>query len=172
MHSVKHWLLAAALCIATMALAACGDARPSDDAAPTPAPNTIELRFDSPAGASDAAVLGVELAVTPAERARGLSGRASLAQDAGMLFVFEAATIPSFWMKDTLIPLDLVWIDGDKRVVGVTADVQTEPGVADGDLRRYSPPASVLYVLELNSGAAARLGLDTGDALTFDPPGE
>lgn len=108
--------------------------------------------------------------MTPDARVRGLSNRASLAADSGMLFVFESARLPAFWMKDTLIPLDLVWIDEDKRVVGVTADVQTEPGVADGALRRYSPETLVLYVLELNAGAAARFGMALGSQLEFDLP--
>ncbi len=151
-------LLAASLILA----GACGG---SSDPAPTPAvtppDGAIELRYD---GGS----LRVELAVTPEERARGLSNRASLSADAGMLFVFESARQPSFWMKDTLIPLDLVWIDADKRVEGVTPNVQPEPGVADGALRRYSPETSVLYVLELNAAAAARLGIVPGSQLEFD----
>jgi uncharacterized membrane protein (UPF0127 family) len=73
-------------------------------------------------------------------------------------------------MRQTLIPLDLVWIDGDKRVSQITADVQPEPGVADASLRRYGPDADVLYVLELNAGAAAALGIARGDPLEFALP--
>jgi uncharacterized membrane protein (UPF0127 family) len=118
----------------------------------------------------DGGSLRVELAVTPEERARGLSHRASLPAGTGMLFVFESARQPSFWMKDTLIPLDLIWIDADKRVEGVTPDVQPEPGVADGALRRYSSEKPVLYVLELNAGAAARFGIVPGSQLAFEAP--
>jgi uncharacterized membrane protein (UPF0127 family) len=118
----------------------------------------------------DGGSVRVEVAVTAEERARGLSNRSSLPASAGMLFVFESAHQPSFWMKDTLIPLDLIWIDADKRVEGITPNVQPEPGVADSGLRRYSSEAPVLYVLELNAGAAARFGIVPGSGLAFDAP--
>lgn len=153
-------LLAASLVLS----AACGGSS-GPAPAPTAAPpdGTIDLRYD---GGS----LRVELAVTPEERARGLSSRTSLLADAGMLFVYDAPGKPSFWMKDTLIPLDMIWVDADKRVEGIAADVQPEPGVADGALRRYAPETPVLYVLELNAGAAARIGIAPGSQLEFDVP--
>jgi uncharacterized membrane protein (UPF0127 family) len=71
-------------------------------------------------------------------------------------------------MRQTLIPLDIVWIDGEKRVTQVHADVEPEPGVADANLRRYVPEADALYVLEVNAGTAERVGIDPGDELQFD----
>jgi uncharacterized protein len=127
------------------------------------AADEIELRYDG-------GVLRVELAITAQERAAGLSNRDSLADDAGMLFVFERARIPSFWMKDTRIPLDMIWIGEDKRIVEIDADVQPEPGVADADLKRYGPDVPVAYGLEVNAGTAARLGLRPGSQVAFDLP--
>jgi uncharacterized membrane protein (UPF0127 family) len=114
--------------------------------------------------------LQVELASTPEQRGRGLSNRTSLRGNAGMLFVYEAPTRPSIWMHNTLIPLDIIWIDAHKRVNGVSANVQPEPGVAIGDLKRYRPQRVVLYVLELNAGTAARLGIKPGVQLEFSLP--
>jgi uncharacterized membrane protein (UPF0127 family) len=114
--------------------------------------------------------LRVEVASTASERARGLGGRQSLVDDAGMLFDLGVTRVPSFWMKDTVIPLDMVWINEDKSVQGVTADIATEPGVSDRALKRYSPSEPVRYVLELNAGTAERIGLTAGEQLTFEAP--
>lgn len=149
----------------------CGD--PSDlprDSTSAPPDGTIELPDGTIELRYEGGSLHVEIAVTPEERSRGLSNRASLPSDAGMLFVYDTPGKPSFWMKDTLVPLDMIWIDSDKRVEGITAGVQPEPGVADGALRHYSPETPVLYVLELNAGAAARIGLAPGSQLEFEAP--
>jgi uncharacterized membrane protein (UPF0127 family) len=129
----------------------------------TSAPGMIDLQYDG-------GVLRVELAVTAAERSVGLSNRDSLAADAGMLFIFENPRMPRFWMKDTRIPLDMIWIGADKRIVEIDANVQPEPGVPDGQLRRYGPDIAVSYGLEVNAGTAARLDLRAGSQLQFDAP--
>ncbi len=110
---------------------------------------------------------GVEVAVTPEERRVGLSGREELAWDAGMLFVFEGERVLSFWMKDTLIPLDIVFIDGERRIV----DVQTmtpELDVATGDLTVYQSAEPARYALEVNAGVAEELGLMAGMVVVFE----
>jgi uncharacterized protein len=129
----------------------------------------ISLRIGE---AADARTIEVEVAATSPQSQRGLGYRDSLAADAGMLFDLHQVRDPSlfFWMKGMRFPLDMVWIGEDRRVVGVTADVQSEPGVPDAQLAHYSPPAPVRYVLELNSGAAARIGVTTGTLLTFTLP--
>ena len=99
----------------------------------------------------------VELAKTPRQMAQGLMYRRSLPADAGMLFEFRTPQIASFWMKNTLIPLDMVFIAADGRVVGIherAVPLSEEPIVS-------SDP--VLAVLELNGGTAARLGIVPGD---------
>jgi len=115
-------------------------------------------------------VVQVELARTPDERANGLSGRASLAQDAGMLFIFPNEQPQTFWMKDTRFPLDFVWISADLRVLGVQENVPPPaPGTPDTDLPLYPSSEPVLYVLEVNGGLVERAGVRVGDAVTFSP---
>ncbi len=70
------------------------------------------------------ACLELELARSNEERARGLMFRTSLASDAGMLFVFESDDTHSFWMKNTKIPLDIIWADSNGRIVEIVADAQ------------------------------------------------
>lgn len=113
-------------------------------------------------------VLLVEVASTPEQRSKGLGGRASLAEDAGMLFDLAETRVPSFSMRDTLIALDFIWVSEDRRIQGIVADVQP---VAPGEsLTPYSPTEPVRYVLEVNGGTAARLGLEPGDQLEFELP--
>lgn len=110
------------------------------------------------------ATVAVELAQTSAEWARGLSNRETLSADAGMLFVFPSAASRTFWMKETLIPLDFLWIR-DGRVIGVTENVQPEPGVPEDQLRRYGSPEPVDQVLEVPAGWSKRNGARVGDSV-------
>ena len=110
----------------------------------------------------------VEIAATSKERSRGLSGRESLADSSGMLFVFESTRVPSFWMKDMLIPLDFVWIGEECNVVDLHTDVPPPPaGAPTGSLPRYIPGSPVRYVLEINAGRVGELGIEIGDRVTF-----
>jgi uncharacterized membrane protein (UPF0127 family) len=105
-----------------------------------------------------------EVAQTPGERRQGLSGRAGLARDAGMLFVFERPGIYPFWMPDMHFDLDLVWIRQD-RIVGISRNVsRLDP------LREHAPPLPVDRVLEVVAGTAARHGWRREDRVEFDPP--
>ena len=99
----------------------------------------------------------VELASTSEERARGLMFRKALAPDAGMLFDFKELGPVAMWMKDTLIPLDMLFIARDGRIVRVaerTVPLSLTP-IPSGE--------PVLAVLEVNSGTTARLGIKPGD---------
>jgi uncharacterized membrane protein (UPF0127 family) len=138
-------------------------ATPAATSAPTASAETVTVTF--PGGELD-----VELADTPDERALGLGGRDALAVDAGMLFDLGSTRVPSFSMRGMRFPLDMIWIAEDGEIVAVTADVPHEPGAPDSELRRYSPPEAVRYVLEVNAGTAARLGLAPGVTLAFDIP--
>ena len=110
----------------------------------------------------------VELAVTRDERSQGLSGHPPLADNEGMLFVFENEAKWVFWMKDMLFPLDMVWIDSRCTVVDVTENVpKPEPGQALEDLPRFSPKTLAQYVLEVNAGTAQRTGITIGDRVVF-----
>ena len=109
----------------------------------------------------------VELAVTDAERARGLMFREKLLPDQGMLFVFGEDGFHSFWMKNTLIALDLVWLDAARRVIHIEADV---PPCREEPCPTYGPKIPARYVLELRSGSAAALGVKLYDQLQFVLP--
>jgi uncharacterized membrane protein (UPF0127 family) len=104
----------------------------------------------------------VEIADTPYLRSQGLSGRESLPEDAGMLFVFESASIQTFWMKDMKFPLDIVWIQ-DGRIVGIEKDVPPEPDKSVFSLKTYTSPAAADRVLEINAGLSQRYGFEVGD---------
>ena len=110
----------------------------------------------------------VDVAVTPGERQQGLSGRETMAQDTGMLFVFEEEQPLHFWMKDMRFPLDIIWIDGQCRLIDVAADVPTPPPNADNsEIPRAQSPSPARYVLELNAGEWARAGLSPGERVEF-----
>ena len=110
----------------------------------------------------------VELAVTPAERRQGLSGREPLAPREGMLFVYGEPRLLSFWMNGMLFPLDFVWIGPECTVVDITPEVPIPPpGDALGGLPTYSPSSPASYNLEIGAGQAARTGLVPGDSVRF-----
>lgn len=111
-------------------------------------------------------VFVLEIADTPAERALGLMHRESLAENAGMLFVFSQESPLNFWMKNTLIPLDILYMDS----AGVVVDIQTmypQPGVPDSELRNYPSAAPAQHALEINAGLAESLGFEVGDQAYF-----
>ncbi len=103
----------------------------------------------------------VEIAATPEEQARGLMFRNEMPADHGMLFVYDREGPRSFWMKNTLIPLDILFFDGERRLINWH---MAKPCRAD-PCRGYSADAPARYVLELNAGTAARLDLKPGARL-------
>ena len=106
----------------------------------------------------------VEVATTPAQWERGLMFRTHMADDQGMLFVYKDVQTRYFWMKNTLIPLDIIFFDAHKRLINVSAD--TPPCKAD-PCPTYASTAPAEYVLELNAGMAAKLGLKPSDRFTI-----
>jgi len=112
-------------------------------------------------GPGAAVEVSLEVAATPAERERGLMYRTSLAEGRGMLFVFDADGNQSFWMKNTLIPLDLLFIARDGTVVGIHANATplSTANIAVGKPSRY--------VLEVPGGWAARHGISAGARVDF-----
>lgn len=115
----------------------------------------------------DGKSITAELAVTDEERQRGLMFREKLLFDQGMLFVFEEEDFYSFWMKNTLIYLDMIWLDKDRRIVHIARNV---PPCSADPCPSYSPERPGLYVLELAAGAADRFGLKLFDRLEFVIP--
>ncbi|MDE2780964.1 MAG: DUF192 domain-containing protein [Chloroflexota bacterium] len=111
----------------------------------------------------------VELAVTPEERSRGLSGREVLPEGFGMLFVFEGDHHLSFWMREMNFPLDMAWIDSSCHVVDVTRDAPVpEPGQSLSDLPRFSPSQPARFVLEINAGEFDGMDASIGEAVRFE----
>ena len=106
----------------------------------------------------------VEVAATPAQQEHGLMDRASMLPDHGMLFVFPDAEPRTFWMKNTLIPLDILFFDDSHRLVTIRTDV---PPCKTNPCPIYSSTAPARYVLELNAGTATKLGLRKDDVIAF-----
>jgi uncharacterized membrane protein (UPF0127 family) len=104
----------------------------------------------------------IEIAADDASRAHGLMDRTQMDADHGMLFVFDDDAMRAFWMKNTKIPLDMLFFDADRKLVSVQPNVQ--PCIAD-PCPAYSSGAPARYVLELNAGQAAKLGVTSGDEL-------
>ncbi len=143
MRAAQNFLLLICAVVALLAITV-AHAEPSDDV----------VRIVTSTGEHD---IKVEVADTPMTRARGLMHRKSMPADRGMLFDFKVEGPVSMWMKNTYIPLDMVFIGRDGRVVGVAADAEPLSE------RIISSPAPAYAVLELNAGAARRISLAPGD---------
>lgn len=105
----------------------------------------------------------VELALDDAARARGLMYRTDMEPGHGMLFVFPSADYRAFWMKNTKIPLDILYFDSDRRFVSGQYNV---PTCSAGDrCPNYPSEGPAKYVLELNAGVGRKLGLVAGDVI-------
>lgn len=113
-------------------------------------------------GGTVIARVSVELAQTPAKRELGLMFRRHLDANAGMLFVFPKIDRVYFWMRNTEIPLDMIFVDANGRVAGVVA--HAEP-FSD---KLLTVDAKVLYVLEVNAGFAKSHGIRKGDKFDFE----
>jgi len=105
----------------------------------------------------------VKMAINPNQRERGLMFEKSLDKDKGMLFIYPKSGQYGFWMKNTYIPLDIIWIDEDKAVVYINKD--TQPCLKD--CLDVNPPVNAKYVLEVNAGTTDLIGLKAGDRLIF-----
>jgi uncharacterized protein len=106
----------------------------------------------------------VEIVEDDASRAKGLMFRESMPADHGMLFIWPEAEPRAFWMLNTLIALDILYFDSRMRLVDMHLDVQPCPGMR---CPNYPSARPAQYVVELNAGTAARLGLKLGDRLTI-----
>ena len=133
-----------ALCAAGSAHAAC-------------TPGSLDLRW--PGGQAH---FTVEVAADQAAREKGLMFRAHMASSAGMIFVYQAPTHARFWMKNTLIPLDMIFADETGRVTVVQSDAIPQ------DLTPIDGGEGVMYVLEINGGLSRRIGIAAGAEMRFD----
>ena len=136
--------IVAAVCVSSVATL--GDAR-------TPPKGAIALTIATPTGKHR---FNVEVARTPEQQARGLMFRARLAPDAGMVFPMTPPRVASFWMKNTLIPLDIIFIRNDGQIARIAA--RTTPH----SLTPVESGEPVVAVLEIAGGRAAELGIAAG----------
>jgi len=104
----------------------------------------------------------VEIASTEKERSQGLMNRENLDRDKGMLFIFDKEGIHPFWMKNTLIPLDIIWINSENKVVFISQNVQPCKSLVCPSI---IPPRPAKYVLEVNAGICKDINLTVGDVL-------
>ena len=113
----------------------------------------------------DGLTITAEIAETPGERARGLSHRPTLAAGSGMLFIFTHDAPHPFWMRDTFIPLDIIWIDAGKKIVHIEREVtpETYPDM-------FTPSAPARYALEVPAGYAAANGIGIGGQFRWEHP--
>lgn len=112
----------------------------------------------------------VELARTNAEREKGLMNRDHLDADSGMLFIFKKAEIQTFWMKNTLIPLDIIFIDNPSTSLrtGKIVEITTLDPDSSDYTPQYTPKEKAGFVLELNAGAINENGFKVGDQVKIN----
>jgi uncharacterized membrane protein (UPF0127 family) len=121
----------------------------------------------TPVTLPNGSIIQAELRQTPEEAATGMMFRPELPPDNGMLFVFETIEPRAFWMYRTLHPLDMVWLDENKRVVEIHENAPPCPTLDARQCPSFGGVASSLYTLELPAGQVIRRGLKVGDQLQF-----
>ncbi len=110
-----------------------------------------------------------ELSVNEEQRARGLMFREEIHENQAMLFIFAEEDIHSFWMKNMRFPIDILWLDRNRRIVHIESSV---PPCPHEPCPTYSPAAAAAFVLELQSGCSEKHGLGVSDRLEFILPKE
>ncbi len=161
MRGIVRGLWAATFIVAFSA--ACSE--PSTSGGPLPAwePTSPSKPIELP----DGFVIEAELKTTPAERARGMMFRPAMPEDKGMLFIFPDMQPQGFWMYNTLVSLDIIWLDDNKRVVDISANTPPCGSIDARDCRTYGGSVSSVYVLEIGAGQAAKHRLEIGSILDF-----
>ncbi len=134
-----------------IALAVCSLAR-------TPSEDYIQVFFPN------GKIITAELAVSDAERARGLMNREIINPDQGMLFVFDNEGVHSMWMKNMLIPLDFLWLNREQRIVHIEENV---PPCERDPCPSYASKIPAMYVLELKAGSIKHNRLNLYDKIDF-----
>jgi uncharacterized membrane protein (UPF0127 family) len=148
----------ASIGLVVLTLAACANGSEPVHGA---AANRILVRVRTAGGTIE--LEDLQVARTSQARARGLMGRASLPEDGGMVFLFDDETRAAFWMKDTLIPLSILFWQGDGRVIDI---LDMSPCRAD-PCPVYRASAPYVGAIEMNRGAFERLGVEVGDTLEY-----
>ena len=149
---------------ALLVLVACSPHADLDATTSTGPPTSADTSGLPAAILPDGTRITLDVATTPEELARGLMFRPSLSEDRGMLLLFSEERVPNIWMKNTLVYLDLVFLDNSGRVVDVIEGAA--PCAAD-PCPHYIPRHPARTVLEVAAGVAGRHGLQAGDIIEF-----
>jgi uncharacterized protein len=112
--------------------------------------------------------LTAEIAVTPEEQSKGLSIKEDLQENQGMIFPYKAPKVLAFWMKDMKFPIDIFWLDSDKRVVHIEKNLQ--PCNPFLPCPSFSPDTKAQYVLETAAGLSDRIDIKIGTQVDFQLP--
>jgi hypothetical protein len=120
-----------------------------------------ELRFMSPKTNEVIATIDIEVADDNAEREQGLMYRDTMDENSGMLFLMEAEEIQAFWMKNTVLSLDIMYADSERRIVSI------HKGCKPYSLDQVVSAKPALYVVEVNAGYTDKHGIQTGDMISF-----
>lgn len=139
--------------------ASCTSSGQPADAGPEPARIPMSIATDQ-----GDVIFQVEIADTPEERQHGLMFREHMEPEHGMLFLFPDNTQRSFWMKNTLIPLDMIFIREDRTILGIVENAEPKT------LSSRAVPGQSQFVLEINGGLAAELGLAAEQEVRFVAP--
>lgn len=125
-----------------------------------------ELQFLSGEKGSVLARIDIELADDDASRTRGLMWRKTMQEDQGMLFIMERSEMQSFWMLNTYISLDIIFVSEDLEIVTIRPDTELQ------SLKPVASSQAARYVVEVNAGFCAKYGITQGDRITFNllPP--
>jgi hypothetical protein len=124
---------------------------------------TTEAVFQTDDGPTE---VTLEIANTPKEREIGLMHRESMNKNRGMVFVFPGSDYRSFWMKNTLIPLDIIFVKQNGEIVNIE-HATPEPNASDDELTRYTSDEPVKYVVEMNAGFSEQNSIEAGDNIEF-----
>ena len=124
----------------------------------------IFLPLISPTVIFEDTEFSTEIANTPDERATGLMNHESLGENESMLFVYGEEDERSFWMKNTTIPLDIIFLDSDLKVINIEA-ANPEPNTSDENLASYTSDRPAQYVLEINQNRSEEIGLEEGSKM-------
>ena len=150
--------LACAALVALVPLAACNDPFVDEAVAATPTQlDMVTVRIEA---GKKTHSYRAEVARTPEQQAQGLMHRKAMARDAGMIFLFPEPRMASFWMANTYLPLDIIFISPQGRVVNVGEGVPLSTATVESTDWAGA-------VLELNRGEAARIGLKPGDKISW-----
>lgn len=109
----------------------------------------------------------LDIAQTEDQRKQGLMDRTVYPSDSAMLFVFDEPRYVNMWMKNTLIPLDMLMIDDNKHIVQIYADVPPCELENSDDCPLYTSSQPISYVVEINAGLSKQFGIDIGDTISF-----